>query len=223
MRTLTALFLCIGITLFGTESSKAQTIELLAGNTLNGAVNGTLLGGATMALNKDTDFAPLRVGVGLGTLYGLGTGAYDVVTSGGQQLIVSGLFNDGNNTSIIVLLDTFYGAAGGAIIASSVTLIAEKPILEGLQYGSAIGAWIGFGVGVIDAFALSKRQTPTSGPTAMNSSEYSANGLIGLKFNNKTSLGFVSPSVTQTFRSTGSGISTKLTPTVEVLNLRVNL
>ncbi|MEX0857288.1 MAG: hypothetical protein WD016_04035, partial [Balneolaceae bacterium] len=57
------------------QKAHSQTIELLAGNTLNGAMNGTLLGGATMAVTNNTDFAPLRVGVGLGTLYGIGMGA----------------------------------------------------------------------------------------------------------------------------------------------------
>lgn len=140
----------------GVQESKAQTIELLAGNTLNGAMNGAILGGSTMALQNSTDFAPARVGVGLGTLYGIGVGIHDVVqTPADQKFYISGTFNDGTNTSIIVLLDTFYGAAAGAIVGSSITLVANDPIVDGLQYGSAAGVWIGFGFGLIDAFALS--------------------------------------------------------------------
>jgi len=58
--------------------AKAQTINTLGENTLNGALTGTLLGGASMALTNETDFYPLQVGLGLGTLYGLGMGAYDL-------------------------------------------------------------------------------------------------------------------------------------------------
>jgi hypothetical protein len=220
IRALTALLLGFVLLFSGTESSKAQTIELLAGNTLNGAVNGTLLGGATMALNNDTDFAPLRIGLGIGTLYGIGTGAYDIASTGGQQLIVSGVFNDGNNTSIIVLLDTFYGAAAGAVITTSIMLIAERPIVEGLQYGSAIGAWAGFGFGLIDAFALAERITPSS--TALGNSTNAADGLVGVRFNKSTSIGLVSPSVVQTYSLNETGITRKLNASVDLLNVKVS-
>lgn len=221
MRTLTGILFCFVIFNLGSPTAKGQTIELLAGNTLNGAVNGTLLGGATMALNNDTDFAPLRVGVGFGTLYGIGVGAFDVASSGGQQLMVSGIFNDGNNTSIIVLLDTFYGAAGGAVIASSVMLIANKPLVDGLKYGSAVGAWAGFGVGLIDAFMLSKRMTPSS--ASLRTSKNTANGLVALRFNEHASVGLISPSLIKTYRSNKTGITRDFTPTVNVLNLKLNL
>ena len=220
MRTLAAFFLCIAIFFSINESSKAQTIELLAGNTLNGAVNGTLLGGATMALTNDSDFAPLRVGVGLGTLYGVGVGAYDVASSKGQQLIVQGLLNDGNNTSIIVLLDTFYGAAAGAIITTSVMLVANEPLLDGLQYGAGVGAWVGFGVGLIDAFVLSERITPTT--SAMISPSPDADGFVGIQFDNKTSVGFISPALTTTYQVGASGLSRTYNPSINVLNLKVN-
>ncbi len=221
MRLLTGIFFSIVILFSGTQSSAAQTIELLAGNTLNGAVNGTLLGGATMALNNDTDFRPLQVGVGLGTLYGLGVGAYDVAQSGGQQLLVSGLFNDGDNSSIIVLLDTFYGAAAGAIIATSIMLITDEPLLDGLKYGTATGAWIGFGVGVFDSFALSERRTPAS-TASMSSPSNNANGLVGIQFNEQTSIGLVSPSIIRTYKSNGKGLTKNLTATVDVINVKVN-
>lgn len=221
MRLLTGFIFSIAILFSGTQSSAAQTIELLAGNTLNGAVNGTLLGGATMALNNDTDFRPLQVGVGLGTLYGLGVGAYDVAQSGGQQLLVSGLFNDGDNSSIIVLLDTFYGAAAGAIIATSVMLITDEPLLDGLKYGTATGAWIGFGVGVFDSFALSERRTPTSTASTISPSN-NANGLVGIQFGEQTSVGLISPSIIKTYHSNGKDFSQKFTAAVDVLNLKVN-
>ena len=86
----------------------AQTINTLGENTLNGALTGTLLGGASMALTNDTDFYPLQIGLGLGTLYGLGVGAYDLLQTGGNPIVISGIFNNGRNSTIIVLLDTFY-------------------------------------------------------------------------------------------------------------------
>ena len=137
----------------------AQTINTLGENTLNGALTGTLLGGASMALTNDTDFYPLQVGLGLGTLYGLGVGAYDLLKTGGNPTVVSGIFNDGNNSTIIVLLDTFYGAAAGAVVATSVMLVANEPLVQGLQYGAGTGAIAGLGFGLFDTFVLADRST----------------------------------------------------------------
>ena len=144
---------------FQPNKAAAQTINTLGENTLNGALTGTLLGGASMALTNDTDFYPLQVGLGLGTLYGLGVGAYDLLKSGGNPTVVSGIFNDGNNSTIIVLLDTFYGAAAGAVVATSVMLVANEPLVQGLQYGSGAGAIAGFGFGLFDTFVLADRST----------------------------------------------------------------
>lgn len=140
------------------QPTRAQSIKILAGNTLNGAITGTMLGGAAMGLRNSEDFAPLRVGVGAGTLYGIGVGVYDLShVSKGEQFYISGTFNDGDNSTIIVLLDTFYGASGGAIVATSFNLIANEPIADGLQYGASIGAFAGFGFGLIDAFLLAEK------------------------------------------------------------------
>jgi hypothetical protein len=218
MRILSALLLSFIVIFSGTNQSKAQTIELLAGNTLNGAMNGTLLGGATMALQNDSDFRPLQVGLGLGTLYGLGAGAYDIASGNGQELVVSGMFNKGNNTSIIVLLDTFYGAAAGAVIGTSIMLIADEPIVEGLQYGSATGAWIGFGVGMIDAFVFSERGSPTASSIDHTQNRNLASGLVGININDHFSLGLVSPSIVHTYQQNGS---TKIHTTVDVFNFNL--
>lgn len=204
---------------FSSTSTNAQTVELLAGNTLNGAVQGTLLGGATMALTNSDDFSALRVGVGMGTLYGIGMGAYDITTGSGNEVLVSGLFNDGNNSSIIVLLDTFYGAALGSIIVTAVTLVANEPIASGLQYGAGIGAWAGFGFGIFDTFVLAER---TFSPIAMNfDANPNASGLIGLNLNNKSSLGFVNPTLVQSTSFTNQNISSTVTYAVEMVNFKV--
>ncbi|MFO7847105.1 MAG: hypothetical protein R6V27_11115 [Balneolaceae bacterium] len=140
------------------ETSRAQTVELMGGNVLNGAVTGTLLGVGVMGLQNSDDFAPLRIGLGAGILGGAGIAVYDIATlPQGQQFFISGLFNDGNNSSIIILLDTMYGAAGGAVLGTAVMLIQNKPIVEGLQYGGGAGVWAGFGLGLVDAFMLSER------------------------------------------------------------------
>ncbi|MEX2436152.1 MAG: hypothetical protein WD735_05655, partial [Balneolaceae bacterium] len=138
--------------------TQAQTKELLAGNVLNGAITGTLLGAATMGLNNSDDLTPLRIGVGSGILGGAGIAAYDLITlPKGQQFYISGIFNDGRNSSVLILLDTFYGAAGGAVLGSAVMLISNQPIIDGLQYGSGVGAWAGFGLGLLDSFFIAER------------------------------------------------------------------
>lgn len=169
------------------EKSSAQTGALLGGNVLNGALTGTALGAATMGLQNSNDFAPLRVGLGAGILAGAGVAVYDIVTlPQGQEFFISGMFNDGNNSSIIILLDTFYGAAGGAILGSAVMLIGNNPIVDGLQYGSSIGAWAGFGLGLFDSFFFAERNSDfissnllnRSSLIEMNSDQFKV-GLIG--------------------------------------------
>lgn len=201
------------------SKSSAQTIELLAGNALNGAVQGTLLGGATMAITDNSDFAPLRVGLGLGTLYGIGVGAYDITDGEGQAVLVSGLFNDGTNSSVIVLLDTFYGAALGSVVVTSIMLVANERLDKGLQYGSGIGAWAGFGFGLFDAFVLAKRNYE---PISTTLNPANASGLLGLGFENGASFGFVNPSIIGTLQPSKYDLSANINPTVEVVNFRLN-
>ena len=74
-----------------------------------------------------------------------------------NSFFISGVFNDGSNSSIIILLDTFYGAAGGAILGTAVMLVANRPIIDGLQYGSGAGAWAGFAFGLLDSFVFAER------------------------------------------------------------------
>jgi len=168
--TLLSLFVFL-LTVTVSEKSSAQTGQLLGGNVLNGALTGTALGAATMGLQNSSDFAPLRVGLGSGILAGAGVAVYDIVTlPQGQEFFISGIFNDGNNSSVIILLDTFYGAAGGAILGSAVMLIGNKPIVEGLQYGSSIGTWAGFGFGLFDSFFYAERNSDFVSSNLLNRS-----------------------------------------------------
>lgn len=204
------------------QSAKAQSIELLAGNTLNGAMNGVILGGATMALQNSDEFEPARVGLGAGTLYGIGVGVYDITqTQPGQQFYISGTFNDATNSSVLVLLDTIYGAAGGALIASSISLILKKPLDTALQYGSGTGAWVGFGFGLIDAFMLA------DGPNYSQQSasvQQNISGIITYSNNAKSvKVGMFNPEFVTQKKITQNTIKTMHTPSMNVLKLKISL
>lgn len=210
------------ISSFTVQKSQAQTIELLAGNALNGAMNGVMLGGATMALQNSSEFDPVRVGLGAGTLYGISVGVYDLSTiETGQQFYISGTFNDGTNTTVIVLLDTFYGAVSGAVIASSFSLIAKEPIVDALQYGSGVGAWAGFGFGLIDAFALANR--PGSQQAGVHGNGQQTSGLLTYKTENKIEVGLLSPSLIQTKTIHTNSIESTVNPAVDILQLNIRL
>ncbi len=173
-----------------------------------------------MALANNDDFYPLQVGLGLGTLYGIGMGGYDIVHGQGQEILVSGLFNDGSNSSIIVLLDTFYGAAAGAVIVTSIMLVANEPLVDGLQYGAGIGAWIGFGFGVFDTFFLAKRNSASIASAAQPSNN--ASGIVGIDFENGTSLGLLQPSLFQNLDFTSNDINLNVQAKVDLVNFRIN-
>ncbi len=140
------------------SQTRAQSPEILGGNLLNGALTGAMLGAATMGLQSSDDFSAVRIGVGAGILGGAGIALFDLATlPRGEQLYISGVFNDGHNSSILILLDTFYGTASGAVVGVAAMLVADRPIIDGLRYGASVGAWTGFGFGLIDAFMLSDR------------------------------------------------------------------
>lgn len=139
-----------------TSGAQAQGLQSLATNTLMGTANGTLLGLGTMALTDNADWAPIRIGVGLGTLYGLGVGVYDIsVYEIGSGYRVQGMFNSANHSSMIVLLDTFYGGVTGGVVGTAMALLVNKPLVKGLQYGTGAGVWGGFAFGLADAFYFS--------------------------------------------------------------------
>lgn len=198
-------------------------MKLLAGNTLNGAMNGVLLGGATMALQNSDDFGPVRVGLGSGTLYGIGMGINDISqTSKGQQFYISGTFNDGTNTSILLLLDTIYGAAGGAVIASSISLIFQKPLAQALQYGTGTGAWIGFGFGIMDAFVFA--EGPDFSKQSLSRSYSEVSGLLTYSnASQSVKVGMLSPEIIAQKKLTNNFFATSYKPSLNVLELKINL
>ena len=213
----------LGITLTN-NIVKAQSIELLGSSTLNGAMNGVLLGGATMALQNSNDYRPVEVGLGAGTLYGIGTRAYDMSQIGkGEQFYISGTFNDGTNRSILVLLDTIYGAVGGMLVGSSVTLIMQERIEKGLQYGAGAGAWLGMGFGLIDAFMLAEKPANLQAFN-ISSEQQSVNGLITYSNANQSiQVGMVNPEFIEQKKLSSKRYSTSYAPSLNLLELKVTL
>lgn len=197
------------------KPAKAQTTDLLAGNILNGAVNGSLLGLATMGLQNDGDFAPLRIGLGSGILAGAGFAVYDIGTlPQGQEFFIAGTFNDGNNSSIILLLDTLYGAGVGAVLGSAVMLIGNQPQVDGLRYGGSIGAWVGFGFGLFDTFVLAERNQDFIGSSLLNRSS------VFEMSNDSMKMGFLSPHVIQLTDFSGPTIENSIEPVLGVFSFR---
>jgi hypothetical protein len=137
------------------QPAGAQGLRIIASNTAMGALNGAMLGGASMALANSDDLRPLRFGVGFGTLAGLGLGIHDLVQAHNGQYMINGVFNRANYTSQIILLDTFYGAAIGTMVGVAVTMIMDEKLIYGLQYGVGVGTWVGIAFGLLDAFAIS--------------------------------------------------------------------
>ncbi|PKD43905.1 hypothetical protein [Rhodohalobacter barkolensis] len=212
--SLLTLFLLL-ITISTSEKSSAQTGQLLGGNVLNGALTGTALGAATMGLQNSSDFAPLRIGLGAGILAGAGVAVYDIVTlPQGQEFFISGMFNDGNNSSVIVLLDTFYGAAGGAILGSAVMLISNSPIVDGLQYGSGVGAWVGFGVGLFDSFIYAERNSDFVSSNLMNRDSL-------IEYNSdQISVGLIAPDIIAQKSLSTQELRYELTPALKMVSFK---
>jgi len=207
------------ITFISVQPARAQ-IKVFFGDLINGAANGLALGGANMALQNSGNRAPLRVGLGIGILYGASVGIYDVTrTPKGQPLYISGTFNSGNNSTVIVLLDTFYGAAAGAALGAAVTLISGSAILDGLQYGSGAGAWLGFGFGLIDSFVLS--EGPEDLMASRHTSSSSINGLIRYHSSN-LDIGLIHPSVISQPVFRNQDLQSHYALGVEALNLKIN-
>ena len=197
------------------STSKAQSARLIGENMLNGALTGTILGTAAMGLQDSNDFTPLRIGLGAGIIAGTGIATYDVSTlPTGQQFFISGLFNDGTNSSIIVLLDTVYGAGVGAALGSAVMLISNQSILDGLQYGVSIGAWAGFGVGLVDSFILAERNEDfVSNRLSNQSSLFQIDG-------ENTALSLIQPDLFHYASVGNNSLSVKTTPAITLFSVQ---
>jgi hypothetical protein len=191
-QTLSIFSIVLLSTLILFQKADAQGLRIIASNTAMGALNGAMLGGASMALTNNDDLRPLRFGVGLGTIAGLGLGIYDFSQAQGGVYTIDGVFNRASYTSQIILMDTFYGAVIGTLVGMAVTLIMDEKLIYGLQYGVGAGTWVGFAFGLVDAFAISR------GPTEFryeDFDEYSSSparqsGFIQMQINAGNSIGF---------------------------------
>ena len=176
---------------------------ILASDLVNTTLNGAMLGSAVMGLQNSTEYRdPLRIGVGLGMLAGVGLAAYDLIEFEKGRDMIHGTFVSGNNSSVILLIDTMYGAVAGSVIGTAIILVANEPLTDGLQYGASIGGWLGFGFGLVDTFILSQHRTmsPLGGQLG---SEIAQNGffsrpIVPLGSDSFIEVDFLKPELTRT-------------------------
>ena len=207
-----SILIVLTIQFLSLNHSKAQSLELLGGNIVNGAITGTALGVATMGLNNSSDFSALRIGLGVGILGGTGLALYDISTlPQGQTFFISGVFNDGNNSSIIILLDTLYGAAAGVAVGSAFALISNNSIMDGLQYGASAGAWVGFGFGIFDSFFIAERNSDFVSENLVN-----RDSLIALESENST-IKMLQPTLIGVTDLSGTSLQYRIEPTVNLI------
>jgi len=217
-KNLLLILFLIAISLHQQVNAQSYTIEIFGGNVLNGVIEGAVLGGASMALADTKDLGPMRVGVGIGILYGVGIGIHDVGKAEGQKLLVKGSFNNGNNSTVIILLDTGYGAAAGAVLATAGMLVANKPLIDGIQYGAGFGAFVGFGFGIFDAFVLADHE-----PSPLVFKKKSTvDGLLTLTSpDKKMNMGLISPSLISSYNFSNNNVSQRLDVGLNAINLNI--
>lgn len=212
------------IVLFQTNILKAQALKILATDTFIGTFNGALLGGGTMALENKVDVAPIRFGVGVGTLYGLGIGVADVSRmKNGQPYEVNGTVNSAGNSAQIILMDTFYGGIAGSLVGMSISLIGNQKVVKGLQYGIGAGVWAGFGFGVVDVFYFGQNH-PLFGKTQKIAYSDSGNsGLIQLNTRKIGHFSFVNPVAVSMPVTSKMGLGIKTHLGLEVAHWQISL
>jgi hypothetical protein len=196
-------------------------MKVTAGNTIIGTATGTMVGLGFMGLQNSNDFTPVRIGIGAGTIFGLGVGVYDVAQMGDFGYYqVDGLFNSTEYTGLIILMDTFYGGVTGAVLGMAVTLMTNDPILNGIQYGGSLGILGGFAFGLVDAFYFSSN---TGTFASLQKPANQVDGLIHVSAKN-LDLGLIHPAVySQKSYNTGLRITTSTLQTgLQVAHLKVN-
>jgi hypothetical protein len=159
-KTAVRLFFILPLFLFlFSSTAESQVLKVAAGNTLIGTANGALLGLSYMGLANDANLAPVRFGIGAGTIYGMGVGFSDALEYDRNGFYsIEGLFNTTEYTTQIVLYDTFYGGVTGAVLGMAVGLMTNQHVGEFIRYGASTGSFLGFGFGLFDAFYLSRQQ-----------------------------------------------------------------
>lgn len=195
--TVQSAFILILIFTVSYSTINAQALKVTAGNTLIGAANGALIGLGVMGVTGDGEnLAPLRVGVGAGTLYGLGVGMYEVSKMdrvyGSDP--VYGVFHTSEFITMIPLFDTMYGGATGGVVGMAISLIGGTSIKKGFVQGGSIGIFGGFIFGLVDAFYLSK---DGFGDSYYQVQSAHADGIIHLSMGKNLNLGLIHPTLHQ--------------------------
>lgn len=220
-----SIFILIFAILLGFQStSEAQALKITAGNTLIGTVNGAVLGLGLMGLKNDSDFTPVRFGVGAGTLFGLGVGIYDVSKLDGIGFYyVDGLFNSAEYSALIVLLDTAYGSVTGSVLGMAIALMANENVVRYMQYGASAGAFAGFTFGLADAFYFSNSPASIS---SLPSTQRGPEGLLNLSYSTKSDtgieVGFINPTLTKSIGYNNGLTLLNYRASVQLVNLKVS-
>jgi hypothetical protein len=159
--------------------AEGQVLRVAAGNTLIGTANGALLGLSYMGLANDANLAPVRFGIGAGTLYGMGVGFSDAIQYDRMGFYsVEGMFNTAEYTTQIVLFDSFYGGVTGAVLGMALGLMANAHVGEYMRYGASTGVFLGFGFGLFDAFYFGREQHLNFNETGANLNYQTVQGLL---------------------------------------------
>ncbi len=206
------------------RTAKSQALKILATDTFIGTFNGALLGAGTMALSNKVNVAPIRFGVGMGTLYGMGIGIADITQMHGDQPYeVNGSVSSAGNSAQVILMDTFFGGIAGSLVGLSISLIGNQKVSKGLQYGMGAGVWAGFGFGVVDAFYFGKTH-PLFGKGPKLGENYSENsGLIHLSTDKMGHFSFVNPIAINMPETSQTGLGVKTHLGMEVAHWRISL
>lgn len=210
----------LSILIFSTLAN-AQALKVTAGNTVLGTATGTMIWLGVMGLQNTDNFTPIRIGIGAGTIFGLGVGIYDVAQMGEfGYYSVEGLFNSTEYSGLIILMDTFYGGVTGAVLGMAVSLMSYDPILNGIRYGGSLGILGGFAFGLADAFYFSSN---TGTFASLQKPANQVDGLINVTAKN-LDLGLIHPAIySQKSYNSGLGLTTTSLQTgLQVAHLKVN-
>jgi hypothetical protein len=107
------------------------------------------------------------------------------------------------------------------IVGSAITLMTGDAIIDGIRYGSGIGAWGGFAFGMVDALYLSQRSPGLA--HHLTPDQHSISGLLSFDSNHNWQVGVINPGVHKYTELTGTDLRIAYTPSVELVNFRLDL
>lgn len=177
-----------------------------------------------MALQNEYEPYYLQFGVGMGTLFGLGNGFYDIAAGRGTGgMYIQGTFSSSSTSSTIILLDTIYGAATGAVVGTAINLMRDERLVTGMQYGSGAGAWAGFAFGLVDAYVISSAGDFDDFDDFDDFGAHSTRGMIQWDGGARTQAGFLTPMNYATMQGGQAGPEVTLHAGAELFHLNISL